>query len=302
MQALTTLGLRDKLGAGRAIIYCSTRGKVETVAEALKQNGFAVGYYHAGRTALARERAERGFATRKTRVLVATNAFGMGVDYPDVRLVAHFQAPASLEAYYQEAGRAGRDGEPAACLMLFGPGDLVTHRRMQQHGGAGTAHRGQLALAAIERYANGDGCRQHAICAHFTAETLGPMCGLCDVCTGTVEVASDDREASVVAKRTPTKAPRARTTAKPARATRTRLARGTQRISGVKFDLDTFRKKTARQLRWKPYMVLQQGVIAAIDEARPTSLEALARIAGLGPAKIARFGAEILAIVARNRQ
>ncbi|MBK9071414.1 MAG: HRDC domain-containing protein [Myxococcales bacterium] len=140
------------------------------------------------------------------------------------------------------------------------------------------------------------------MCEHFTAEAIGPACGLCDVCTGTIDVATDAQDTPGAPRRAPAKAPRARAATKTKPAARTRLARGTQRISGVKFDLDTFRKRTARQLRWKPYMVLQQGVIAAIDEAKPTSLEALARIAGLGPAKIARFGREILAIVARNRQ
>ncbi|MBA3538636.1 MAG: ATP-dependent DNA helicase RecQ, partial [Deltaproteobacteria bacterium] len=127
--ALDAAGLRSRTGPGRGIVYCSTRKKAETVAAALGKAGFAAGYYHAGRTGLARDRAQRGFALGKTRVLVATCAFGMGIDYPDVRVIVHFQAPGSLEAYYQEAGRAGRDGLPGRCILLFGAGDLVTQRR-----------------------------------------------------------------------------------------------------------------------------------------------------------------------------
>src|SRR5438309_326275 len=123
--ALERAGLRSRTGGGRGIVYCSTRKKTEAVASELRAAGFAVGHYHAGRTGLARERAQDAFALGRTRVLVATSAFGMGVDYPDVRVIVHFQAPGSLEAYYQEAGRAGRDGEPGRCMMLFGAADLV---------------------------------------------------------------------------------------------------------------------------------------------------------------------------------
>lgn len=311
MERLDAAGLRSKIGSGRAIVYCSTRNKVESVAETLKSNGFAVGYYHAGRTALARERAERSFAQKKTRVLVATNAFGMGVDYPDVRLVVHFQAPASLEAYYQEAGRAGRDGEPGSCLMMFAPGDIVTHRRMQQYSGGSIAmaERQSRALAEIERYANDTICRQKAICEHFTANIDEPVCGQCDACLGTVWASQGVPEAPAVGRRRMARGseiqrtnprqrlPRAPRTPKPRR-----QPRASSRITGVKFDLDLYRKKTARQLRWKPYMVFQQATIVAIDAQRPTSEEALLRIPGLGPAKIARFGKDILAIVQRNRQ
>ncbi|HUH02765.1 MAG TPA: ATP-dependent DNA helicase RecQ, partial [Kofleriaceae bacterium] len=130
IEALDQAGMRARSGRGRSIIYCSTRKKAESVAKALKSAGFAAGHYHAGRTKLARERSQRSFEVGRTRVLVATNAFGMGIDYPDVRLLVHFQTPGSLEAYYPEAGRAGRDDLAARCLMLFGPGDLMTQRRL----------------------------------------------------------------------------------------------------------------------------------------------------------------------------
>ena len=118
------------------------------------------------------------------RVLVATNAFGMGVDYPDVRVIVHFQAPGSLEAYYQEAGRAGRDGAPAHCLLLFGAGDLMTQRRIAQQGATGK----RLALleeslSAVAAYAMSWTCRQRVLCAHFIGtDDNQPSCGLCDAC------------------------------------------------------------------------------------------------------------------------
>jgi len=119
--ALDEAGMRSRKGEhGRAIIYCATRKKAEDVAKKLKSANVPCSHYHAGRTQLARSRAQNAFEAGRSKVLVATNAFGMGIDYPDVRLIVHFQSPASLEAYYQEAGevsvvlRSGRSDDPAA--------------------------------------------------------------------------------------------------------------------------------------------------------------------------------------------
>ena len=177
---------REASRPGRAIVYCSTRKVTERVAAELRSAGIAAGHYHAGRTALARERAQHAFEAGRTRVLVATNAFGMGIDLPDIRLIAHFQTPGSVEAYYQEAGRAGRDGEPARCVLFFGASDLMTQRRLAAASAAGAliARRRAEALAAIERYATQPRCRQQALVSHFTGGAAGDACARCDVCTG----------------------------------------------------------------------------------------------------------------------
>ncbi len=108
------------------IIYCSTRKKVEQVYEALSELGVNAAAYHAGMTDAQREEAQNAFMSRKADVAIATNAFGMGIDRADVRFVAHFEIPGSVEAYYQEAGRAGRDGADAYCELLFNHADLRT--------------------------------------------------------------------------------------------------------------------------------------------------------------------------------
>lgn len=112
------------------IIYCATRKTTEALAATLNQMGHAAVAYHGGMSSDAREAAQRDFITDKVPVVVATNAFGMGIDKSDVRYVIHHNLPESIEAYYQEAGRAGRDGEPSRCTLLWNESDIVTRRRL----------------------------------------------------------------------------------------------------------------------------------------------------------------------------
>lgn len=380
---LEDAGLRGRRGPGRGIVYCSTRKTTDSVSKALRSAGVAAGHYHAGRTKLARERAQQAFEAGRTRVLVATNAFGMGIDIPDIRLIVHFQAPGSVEAYYQEAGRAGRDGEPARCVMFFGSADLMTQRRLAA-GSSATQRRSEEALAALERYATQLRCRQQVLVAHFTASETESTCGRCDVCTGSVAAGADpagaappaeiealpaealesivaavDRlrrpvgkgnlakalrgsrakalsrgglltlpeygklaaysERSIVAAvdamlaagrlaRMGRKYPTVWIPGKAVRAARSgddsevaassAGARRSRRYGGrVARELDNYRRRRARALKWKTYMVFQRNVILAVDREQPDSHAALARIPGLGLAKIERFGDDILAIV-----
>ncbi len=176
---------------GRALVYCATRKKTQSVAAALKKRGIAAGYYHAGRTPLARERAHRAFDDRRLEVLVATSAFGMGIDYEDVRVLVHFQMPGSIEAYYQEAGRAGRDGRAANCLLFHGASDILTQRRLNQAKGRGVSpaerQRREDALQALIAYTKTHRCRQAFLIDHFAPQDAGVSgCGCCDVCRGVV--------------------------------------------------------------------------------------------------------------------
>jgi len=302
-------GLRSRVGGGRAIVYCATRKNTEKVADALRSAGFPAAHYHAGRTALARDRAQTAFAMGRTRVLVATSAFGMGVDYSDVRLLIHYQSPGSLEAYYQEAGRAGRDGDPASCLLLFRPADLVTQRKLQlgqRANGAMTA-RTETALAAIAHYAHAAQCRQALLCAHFTGTDDHAACGTCDACLdpgleavvaeAPRPVARKEWPGSSLRRRAREPRPAAPRVSSPRQATPRMTSRT---YSNIARELERYRTRMARELNWKGYMIFQQRVITAIDQQRPATLAALARIPGLGPAKIERFGEDILALVKRH--
>ncbi|TGL73909.1 RecQ family ATP-dependent DNA helicase [Leptospira yasudae] len=168
----------QKTASGRAIIYCATRQKVESVYEFLKKNGFKVGKYHAGRTDSSREKTQDGYSAGKTNVLVATNAFGMGLDSPDVRLVVHYQSPASLESYYQEAGRAGRDGKSSDCILFYHPSDLVTQSFII--GKESNRKGGETLLSFVKEYAISGKCRQQILCSYFGEEIS--TCETCDIC------------------------------------------------------------------------------------------------------------------------
>lgn len=385
--------LRGNTGQGRAIIYCASRKKVETVAAELRSANYRVGFYHAGRPQEARLKAQSAFESGRTRVLVATNAFGMGIDYPDVRVIVHFQAPGSLEAYYQEAGRASRDGQPGHCLMFFSAGDMALQRRLVRD--AKDRNRSNEALASIEAYAEAAICRQRLLCQHFDPEAELVDCGACDICTSGDEVAAAlraRREARLAAIETlradeldlivsavgnlrkpvgksslaralrgskakalrkyglqnlpehgelkertelsicaavddllrcgrlapkgqkyptvwvPGKAVRGRMargteapsggTASEARDTR-RRARSTARVSNLRRALELYRNRTAKKLKWKPYMVMHKKVIEQLEATRPRTLEDLYDIDGMGPAKVERFGWELLDIVRR---
>ncbi|WP_437639755.1 RecQ family ATP-dependent DNA helicase [Sorangium sp. So ce854] len=190
----TARALSDALGdpgrpRGAGIVYAATRKGAERLAEALRDAGWNAEAYHAGLAPESRARLSAGFADRSLSVVVATNAFGMGIDRPDVRLVVHAQPPSSIEAYYQEVGRAGRDGDPARGLLLFAPADIALRRRLCQLGEGGVEANADDAARAwglfreLLRYVDAATCRHDFILRYFgdEAESLGG-CGHCDVC------------------------------------------------------------------------------------------------------------------------
>ncbi len=170
------------------IVYCLSRKKVEETAEWLRAHGWNAFPYHAGLPADVRQTNQDRFIKEEGVVIVATIAFGMGIDKPNVRFVAHLDLPKSLEAYYQETGRAGRDGLPANAWMAYGLQDVITLRQMLQDSGADEARKRveRHKLEAMLGYCEVTACRRQVLLGYFGDEQQSP-CGNCDTCIEPVE-------------------------------------------------------------------------------------------------------------------
>ncbi len=175
--------LLERHARASGIIYCQSRRQVEHTAWWLQSRGWPGLPYHAGLEMPIRERHQQQFVQESRVIMVATVAFGMGVDKPDVRFVIHLDSPRSLEGYYQETGRAGRDGKPAEALLLFHPADLVSLRlRIQQSPRSAERQAADLhKLEALVRYCQSETCRRRTLLGHFGEDYQG-CCHTCDNC------------------------------------------------------------------------------------------------------------------------
>ena len=189
------LDVVSKHPGASGIVYCLSRKKTEEAAEALNAAGISALAYHAGMDKTVREHHQNRFMTESGLVITATIAFGMGIDKADVRYVVHTDLPGSVEAYYQEFGRAGRDGAPAEAHMLYGLGDIASRRRFIEEAETSAEHkrREHKRLDTLVAYCESPTCRRVALLAYF-GERAEP-CGNCDMCLDPPETRDGTEEA-----------------------------------------------------------------------------------------------------------
>lgn len=181
------------------IVYRMTRKAVESTTDFLIAHGIEALPYHAGLSDKARQSNQDAFNRDETKVIVATIAFGMGIDKSNVRFVIHGDLPKNMESYYQETGRGGRDSEPADCMLLYGPGDIVKVRHFIDEVTDEREHKRLMdGLYAVVNYAQSNVCRRHAILGYFGEQYGKESCGMCDVCLGEVETSDATMEAQMI--------------------------------------------------------------------------------------------------------
>jgi RecQ family ATP-dependent DNA helicase len=287
-QALLEAGLRDAANLP-AIVYCGTRRQTEELAAELRDADVAAAAYHAGLEPTQRTAIQERFMATDSGVICATNAFGMGVDKADVRSVWHVTIPTSVEAYYQEAGRAGRDGLPSRAVMLALKSDLGRLVRFnEQRAGdpdlAVARERGWRAYHAIKAFIYGTDCRRRALLDHFSDRTAGaPLERCCDVCD-LLDWLPDPETVAVRASRTSAPA-----------ATAPELAAA---------DAPLFEALKAWRLgaaAGKPaFTVASNRTLIAIAGSRPADETELLAISGVGPAFISKYAEEVLELIAEH--
>ncbi len=192
--------LPDLVGRRRALVYAATRKSSERAAEALRAAGLAADAYHAGMEEAERTRVQNGFAGGSLSVVCATNAFGMGIDRPDVEAVVHFEIPGSLEAYYQEIGRGGRDGRRADAILLWNYVDVRTREFLieqtdEADDSSNRERRRELdrrKLARMIAYADSSGCYRATILRYFGEREAPPDCGFCGNCLRRRELSAEN--------------------------------------------------------------------------------------------------------------
>ncbi len=288
--------LRSRHGQS-GIVYCATRKAVEEVCDKLNDEGFVTSRYHAGLSDEERKQNQEDFQYDRIQVMVATNAFGMGIDKSNVRFVIHYNMPRSMEAYYQEAGRAGRDGEPAECVLLYSGQDIFTAKWMIEHNppnealsAAEQANVRRLDMNRLQSmidYCTRDTCLRATILRYF-GEKTSESCGDCGFCTGGRYQAAGEG----ASKRTRRTA--ATTPVKPA-------AKAPSKIDAPGGDLmeqlKAVRMALAKAQRVPPYIICNDATLSSMARIRPQTKQGMLSVSGMGEVKTAKYGDAFLQVI-----
>ncbi len=257
------------------IVYCLSRKSTEQTAGMLQRAGVKATHYHAGLPPEERIRAQDAFRDDGVDVVVATIAFGMGIDKPNVRYVIHRDMPRSVEGYYQEVGRAGRDGLPSDCVMFYSWSEVKAYDRFADELGDDAAERTRRQAREMFSLGESDGCRHERVVGWF-GEAIGSCGSACDRCLGS-DVLEVARRARIAAR------PRSKGTAPRVLVETTLFER-----------LRELRKALAAERGVPAYVVFSDATLLELAAIRPTSEAELLEISGVGPTKLERYGARFL--------
>jgi ATP-dependent DNA helicase RecQ len=265
--------LRENDNCG--IVYCSTRKEVDKVAELLADDGHSAAAYHAGLPDTDRTRAQDDFLHDRVKIIVATNAFGMGIDKSNVRFVIHYNMPQNVEAYYQEAGRAGRDGLPADCILFYARKDIATAVYLiLQSGNAEEVRRNRNLLNKIEQYCTTDGCLRRYLLAYF-GEALSENCGECGNCIGEVEEQEIPADSKKTAK------------------SKHKAALSDPLIEKLK----ALRLEIAKEDKVPAFVVFSDATLVDMCQKHPLSPQEFLEVSGVGQVKLERYGEQFLELL-----